>query len=52
MFDGPLEFLGKNEDDFTEVDRLKFQGMTWTLDKLPRAAKRKIFHARPGALRA
>ena len=37
MFDGPLSFLTKNEDDFTEIDRLKFQAMKWTLDKLPRA---------------
>src|SRR5690606_38101040 len=27
MFDGPLDFLMKKEDDFTEADRLKFQGM-------------------------
>ena len=33
-FDGPLGFLTKNEDDFTEADRLKFQAMKWTLDKL------------------
>ncbi len=26
MFDGPLSFLMKNEDDFTEIDRLKFAG--------------------------
>ena len=37
-FDGPLDFLMKNEDDFTEADRLKFQGMKWALDKLPFAA--------------
>ncbi len=43
MFDGPTGFLGKREDDFTEFDRLKFQGMKYTLSKLPRAAKRKMF---------
>ena len=27
MFDGPMEFLGKKEEDYTEVDRLKLQAM-------------------------
>jgi hypothetical protein len=48
-FDGPLSFLTKNEDDFTEADRLKFQAMKWTLDKLPFAARREIFMRTPGA---
>ena len=26
MFDGPTEFLAKKEEDYTEFDRLKFQG--------------------------
>ena len=49
MFDGPLSFLTKNEDDFTETDRLKFQAMKWTLDKLPFAARREIFMRTPAA---
>jgi len=49
MFDGPLDFLMKNEDDFTESDRLKFQGIKWTLDKLPFAARREIFMRTPAA---
>src|SRR5215213_9572157 len=48
-FDGPLSFLTKNEDDFTEADRLKFQAMKWTLDKLPFAARREIFMRTPAA---
>ena len=51
MFDGPLDFLMKNEDDFTESDRLKFQAMQWTLVKLPRAGAAEDLHARAGAVR-
>ncbi len=47
MFDGPLAFLGKNEDRYGEFDRLKLEAMRHTLAKLPRAAKRKIFHSVP-----
>jgi hypothetical protein len=47
MYSGPMEFLGKNEDDFNEVDRLAFQSLRWTLSKLPRAAKRELFHKIP-----
>jgi nickel-dependent lactate racemase len=43
MFDGQVAFLGKKEEDFTEFDRLKFQGMKYTLSKMPRAAKRRLF---------
>jgi len=48
-FDGPLDFLMKNEDDFTESDRLKFSAMKWALDKLPFAARREIFMRTPAA---
>jgi lactate racemase len=48
-FDGPLSFLTKNEDDYTETDRLKYQAMKWTLDKLPFAARREIFMRTPAA---
>ncbi len=48
-FDGPMSFLMKNEDDFTETDRLKFQGMKWALDRLPFAARREIFMRTPAA---
>jgi lactate racemase len=47
MFNSQTAFLSKNEDEFTEVDRLKFEAMRWTLSKMPAAAKRKLFHAIP-----
>ncbi|HXI57287.1 MAG TPA: lactate racemase domain-containing protein, partial [Polyangia bacterium] len=47
MFAGQTAFLSKNEDEFTEIDRLKFEGLRWTLSKMPAAAKRKLFHSIP-----
>ncbi|MEQ9500743.1 MAG: lactate racemase domain-containing protein [Deltaproteobacteria bacterium] len=47
MYDRSMEFLGKNEDDFTELDRLAFQSLRWTLKKLPQSAKRAIFQKVP-----
>ncbi|MFN0063266.1 MAG: lactate racemase domain-containing protein [Myxococcaceae bacterium] len=47
MFHGPTAFLGKKEEAYTEVDRLGFQALKFTLSKLPRAAKRKLFHGIP-----
>ncbi len=49
MFDGPMDFLMKKEDDYTEGDRLKFQGMKWALDRMPFAARREMFHRVPAA---
>jgi hypothetical protein len=49
MFSGPLDFLMKNEDDFTETDRLKFEAMKWTLDKTPLALRREVFMRTPSA---
>jgi hypothetical protein len=49
MFAGPLDFLMKNEDDFTEADRLKFEAMKWTLDRTPRALRREVFMRTPAA---
>jgi hypothetical protein len=49
MFDGPVEFLMKKEEDYTEFDRMKFQGMKYALSKMPRAAKRKLFFGIPAA---
>jgi hypothetical protein len=43
MFGGPLSFLSKNEDDFTETDRLKYEAIKWTLSKTPRALRREVF---------
>jgi hypothetical protein len=47
MYSEQLDFLGKNEDDFSETDRLKLKATRWTLAKLPRAAKRAFFQAVP-----
>jgi lactate racemase len=49
MFDGPLDFLMKREEDFVEMDRLKLEGMRAALRRLPRAAKRRMFQAVPAA---
>jgi lactate racemase len=47
IYAGPTAFLSKNEDEYTEVDRLKFEAMRWSLSKLPAGAKRKVFQAIP-----
>jgi len=49
MYADGLDFLGKNEDDFTELDKMKLKATKWTLSRLPRAAKRKFFHNIPAA---
>jgi nickel-dependent lactate racemase len=49
MFTGQMSFLSKNEDEFTELDRLKFEAMRFGLSKLPRAAKTKLFFNVPAA---
>src|SRR6185436_3063516 len=49
MFDGPVAFLGKKEEDYSELDRLKLEGMRFALSKMPRAAKRKLFMNIPAA---
>ncbi len=47
MYADQLGFLGQNEDDFTELDRLKLKATQWTLSRLPRALKRSFFHRIP-----
>lgn len=47
MYDRPMEFLSKNEDDFSEFDRLSFQSLRWTLSKVPVSARREVFHRVP-----
>jgi len=42
-FAGALSFLAKNEDEFTESDRLKLEALRWTLQKTPRALRREVF---------
>jgi lactate racemase len=43
MFEEPVGFLMKREEDFTEFDRLKLAATKYSLSKLPRALKRKMF---------
>jgi hypothetical protein len=47
MFGAQTAFLGKNEDEFSELDRVKFSAMQWALKKMPAAAKRKLFFSIP-----
>ncbi len=47
MYSGPLEFLGKREEEFSRFDWLKAEAMKATLDQLPWALRRKIFHSVP-----
>src|SRR6266850_1662147 len=49
MFDGPVAFLGKREEDFTDLDRAALAGLRWTLQKTPRALRQNIFHKVPAA---
>jgi len=49
MFDGPMAFLGKREEDFGELDRAALAGLRWTLGKMPRELRRKVFHSVPAA---
>jgi hypothetical protein len=43
MFEGPLSFLMKNEDEFTETDRLKLEAVRFALKRTPRGLRREIF---------
>ena len=47
MYKGDMDFLIKNEDDFTALDRMKFEAMRYMMSKLPRPARRKLLHSRP-----
>jgi len=49
MFDGPMAFLGKREEDFTDLDRVALAGLRWTLGKAPRALRQQIFQRVPAA---
>jgi hypothetical protein len=49
MFDGAMSFLGKREEDFTDVDRAALAGLRWTLQRTPRALRQNIFHKIPAA---
>ena len=47
MYGADMDFLLRNEDDFTALDRMKFEAMRFTMSKLPRPARRKLLHSRP-----
>ncbi|HEX3142654.1 MAG TPA: hypothetical protein VHQ64_01700, partial [Pyrinomonadaceae bacterium] len=47
MYGSDMDFLLKNEDDFSAFDRMKFEAMRYTMGKLPRPARRKLLHSRP-----
>ena len=51
MFAGPTAFLTKNEDDFTEIDRLKFEAMHWTLSQAAARREAQAVSCDPGAVR-
>lgn len=47
MFDRPLEFLHKNEDDLSGTERAALKALTYTLNKVPQAARQAIFQRVP-----
>jgi hypothetical protein len=47
MFDGPLSFLGKREEDFTDWERLGLEALRATLKRTPRALRQEIFNRVP-----
>jgi lactate racemase len=47
MFDRPLEFLAKNEDDLTSSEKTALRALRFTLSKLPQPAREAIFQRVP-----
>ena len=47
MFDRPLEFLHKNEDDLSGNEQSALKGLKFTLDALPQGARQAIFDRVP-----
>jgi hypothetical protein len=47
MFDRPLEFLAKNEDELTSVEKSSLRALRFTLSKLPQPARQAIFQRVP-----
>ncbi len=47
MFDRPLEFLHKNEDDLSAGERSALAALTFTLSKVPQPAREAIFQRVP-----
>jgi hypothetical protein len=49
IYGSDMDFLLKNEDEFSALDRLKYEAMRRTMGALPRAARRKLLHSVPAA---
>jgi hypothetical protein len=47
MFDRPLGFLSKNEDELTPGEKTALRALTYTLDRTPAGAREAIFHNVP-----
>ncbi|HYO63722.1 MAG TPA: lactate racemase domain-containing protein [Pyrinomonadaceae bacterium] len=47
MYRGEMDFLTKNEDTFSLLDRMKYEAMRASMSKMPRAVKRKMLHTIP-----
>ncbi len=47
MFDRPLEFLAKNEDDLSSTERNALRALRFTLSKVPQPARQAIFQRVP-----
>jgi hypothetical protein len=47
MFDRPLEFLARNEDDLTGAEKNALRALRFTLEKLPQPARQAIFQRVP-----
>ncbi len=47
MFDTPLEFLGKNEDDLSRTERNALRALRFSLDHIPQPARQAIFQRVP-----
>ncbi|MGH7438611.1 MAG: lactate racemase domain-containing protein, partial [Polyangiaceae bacterium] len=47
MFAPPLEFLHKNEDDWSSAERAAFKATAFTLSRLPQPARQAIFQRVP-----
>jgi nickel-dependent lactate racemase len=47
MFDRPLEFLHKNEDDLTGAEKTALKALTFTLANVPQPARQAVFQRVP-----
>jgi nickel-dependent lactate racemase len=47
MFDRPLEFLHKNEDDLTTTEKAALKGLVMTLNRVPQPARQAVFQRVP-----